>query len=156
MITPKQVTITNVTTDQIARCYKVLSADGNYYMVESESDSQVEYTVKYIPNKGFTCTCEAGQYGFARCQHGYCKHVAWSMAAANEERLYMAALADQQAKELEEMERKAKELEESNRKAQAKLDREAARDANRLYASREKGRLAILEAVAMCNATITH
>lgn len=143
MITPTQVKITDVTTDQIARCYKVLSPEGNYYMVESEADSQVEYTVKYTSGKGFSCTCKAGQNGFSNCKSGYCKHVAWAMAAANEERVYMQALADSQAKELEELERKAKE--------QAKKDKEAIRVSNRLYASRESGRLAILEAIRMSN-----
>lgn len=144
MINPSQVNFSNVTTDQIARAYKVLHADGNYYMVESEQDPTTEYVVKYTSKKGFTCTCKAGQNGFAHCKSGYCKHITWAMAAANEERKYMAALADNQAKELEELERKAKE-------EQAKKDKEAIRVSNRLYASRESGRLAILEAIRMSN-----
>lgn len=87
MKSASQIDTMNVTPEQIGRCYKVFGTDGKaFYQVESERDSQVEYQVKWTREHGFTCTCEAGQRGFAQCKDGYCKHVRWSVACAKEER----------------------------------------------------------------------
>lgn len=112
MIKPSAINIASVTPEQIGMCHKVLHRDGNFYQVQSESDPDTEYTVRYSKERGFSCSCRAGQEGFKNCttaaSQGVCKHVRWSLACAKEERDYMAALADRQAQELAEIERIAK------------------------------------------------
>ncbi len=89
MITAAAINTTNVTSEQIGRCHKVFSGSIPFYMVESESDSQVEYKVTWDRAHGFRCTCKSGQAGFSNCRHPYCKHVKWSVAAAREEKQAM-------------------------------------------------------------------
>jgi hypothetical protein len=86
--------VANVTSEEIGRCHKVLAGGKSFYMVESEKDCTVEYKVQYSREHGFTCTCPSGEYGFANVKHPakVCKHVRWSVAAAQEER---AALREQ-------------------------------------------------------------
>jgi hypothetical protein len=76
--------IHTVTSEQIGRCHKVLASTGNFYLVESEADSRVEYKVAWTKQHGFTCQCKAGQVGFVHCRNGYCKHVLWSVACEAE------------------------------------------------------------------------
>ena len=96
MIHPNEVVTTAVTGEEIGRCYKAFEiVNGKataFYMVESSDDPLVEYKVKWDKFHGFTCTCKAGEYGFAHCKDGICKHVKWSVACAREER---EAIAEQ-------------------------------------------------------------
>lgn len=86
--------INDVTPEQIGRCYKVFGPDNKaFYQVESENDSTVEYKVTFTKQYGFQCTCPAGQEGFAHCKHGFCKHIKWAVACAQEERAALAQLA---------------------------------------------------------------
>jgi hypothetical protein len=80
--------INEVTPDQIGACSKILDCQThtNFYLVQSESDDQVEYKVTYDHKMGFQCSCEAGKRGFAHCKYGFCKHIKWSVAHAAEER----------------------------------------------------------------------
>ncbi len=87
IVAAKNIDTSTVTLEQITHCQKVEHADGNFYMVESESGNLVEYKVTWNRKQGFQCTCEAGQSGFAHCRkNGVCKHVVWSVAAAREDR----------------------------------------------------------------------
>lgn len=93
-----KVNLNTVTSEQIGRCHLVISQTGEkFYQVESESDSQVEYTVRYSKEFGFTCTCKSGQEAFVHCKLGVCKHVVWALAAKAEER---QALAEMEKAEL--------------------------------------------------------
>lgn len=76
--------INTVTSEQIGRCHKILASTGNFYLVESESDSLVEYKVCWSKEHGFTCDCKSGQVGFSNTRNGYCKHVLWSVACEAE------------------------------------------------------------------------
>lgn len=89
-----EINITAVTDEQIGRCYKCYDEQARawFYMVESERDNLIEYAVKWTREHGFTCTCPAGQEGFRNCRDGVCKHVKWSLAAAKEERDYIASV----------------------------------------------------------------
>lgn len=90
MTTTTMIDTTGVTSEQIAKCHRIDSAQGAYYRVESESTS-AEYEVRYSREHGYTCSCPAGQHGFQHCKSGqYCKHVRWSIAATAE---YKAAMA---------------------------------------------------------------
>ncbi|GCE26345.1 hypothetical protein KDA_18290 [Dictyobacter alpinus] len=79
-----------VTEEQIDRCSRIFDMETQepFYMVLSEADNLTEYKVQYHkdpnrPGKGyFTCTCPAGREGFIHCSGPYCKHVRWSIAAA--------------------------------------------------------------------------
>src|SRR5438552_13711204 len=83
-----------VTQEQLDRCHRIVNEQTGevFYQVESESDPTVEYEVHFIPGKGFTCTCPAGQEGFRSCSKGTCKHCRWAVAAA---RQYKAEVARQ-------------------------------------------------------------
>ncbi len=82
--------ISNVTPEQIDRCHRILNENTGetFYMVESESGAfdedgnLIEYTVRFIRGRGFTCTCPAGRQGFRNCAHGTCKHCRWATAHA--------------------------------------------------------------------------
>jgi hypothetical protein len=83
-------TTTTITQEQIDACTRVYDLSDNdriFYQVRSERDPLVEYKVEYLKDprhigKGyFTCTCPAGQEGFAHCSQGTCKHVRWALAA---------------------------------------------------------------------------
>lgn len=94
MMKASQINTTSVTSEQIGRCHKVYDEQARawFYQVESERDlfdannERVEYAVRWSKERGFTCTCPAGQDAFSRCKAGVCKHVVWSVAAAKEER----------------------------------------------------------------------
>jgi len=94
ILKPSQIKTNSITPIQISKCTRVLDCQThqNVYLVENEDgnfddDGQViEYTVTYSSNMGFQCTCKAGQEGFAHCKNGYCKHVAWAVAHAKEEK----------------------------------------------------------------------
>lgn len=93
MVKASQINTTNVTSEQIGRCYKVFGPDNKaFYQVESESDPLTEYKVTWDREYGFRCTCDAGQDGFAHCKLGVCKHVVWSVAASREEREAIRAI----------------------------------------------------------------
>jgi hypothetical protein len=88
-----EITISNVTDEQIGRCHKCFDDNNKaFYVVESERDSLTEYRVRWSKERGFTCSCKAGEVGFSNCRDGVCKHVKWSLAAAKEERDYFASL----------------------------------------------------------------
>lgn len=90
-VTIKQHSV-EVTSEQIGRCYKITDGNGRngWWRVESESDDQVRYEVRWSKEHGYTCTCKAGQHGFAGCRKGFCKHIAWAVAAERELRDAMA------------------------------------------------------------------
>ncbi len=86
-MTTTTTTTTAITEAQLAKCARIIDEQTGlpFYRVESESDSSVEYTVRYSKATGYTCTCPAGERGFASCTHNrYCKHVRWSIAHAQE------------------------------------------------------------------------
>lgn len=72
---------TNVTEDQINACSRIIDENRNevFYQVTSQTDSSVEYTVRFSLLHGFTCTCPAGEAGFVNC-HNYCWHVRAAVA----------------------------------------------------------------------------
>jgi hypothetical protein len=94
MVKPSQVNTDSITPEQIGKCTKVLDCQThqNFYLVENESGNiddeghLIEYKVTYSSKMGFQCTCKAGQEGLVYCKNGYCKHVAWAVAAAKEEK----------------------------------------------------------------------
>ena len=94
MVKPSQVITDSITPAQISKCAKVLDCQThqNVYFVENEAGNfdddghMIEYKVTYSKEKGFQCTCKAGQEGFIHCKNGYCKHVAWAVATAKEEK----------------------------------------------------------------------
>lgn len=82
-----ETAILAVTFEQLDRCHRIIDLNKKevFYQVESESDSLVEYEVRYVKGHGFTCTCAAGQEGFAHCfRLGVCKHCVWSVAHSRE------------------------------------------------------------------------
>lgn len=86
MVTLQQIkdNLQDVTPEQINKCQKVIDLQTNkdFYMVES-SDGTEDYKVRYDPEKGFSCTCAAGQAGFSKITRhpsGVCKHVRWAFA----------------------------------------------------------------------------
>ncbi len=95
-----------VTFEQINKCHRIIDDKTGkaFYMVESEHDSLVEYTVRYNEETHkFTCTCKAGQDGFAHCRNasGYCKHVRWAVAAAAEDKKELLARRIAEANDIE-------------------------------------------------------
>ncbi len=83
----------SVTSEQIGKAHKVFAEDKTaFYLVENskgEVDAEgliIEYRVTWSRERGFSCTCEAGQEGFIHCSRGYCWHVAAAVACAKEER----------------------------------------------------------------------
>jgi hypothetical protein len=86
MIKASSINTSNVTDLQIGMCHKIFVGHVAWYKVQSESDPLKEYTVTHTKEKGFTCTCPAGNVGFSKCKDGICKHVKWSVAASREER----------------------------------------------------------------------
>jgi hypothetical protein len=92
MIKATEINTTGVTPEQIGACHKIFEGSTPAYMVQSESDSLVEYKVRWSKEHGFTCTCKAGKVAFSNCKAGYCKHVLWSVAAGREEKEAVAEL----------------------------------------------------------------
>jgi len=78
------IDILNVSQEQLDRCRRLWDDNKQewFYLVESESDSTVEYEVRFTRGKGFTCTCPAGQSGFHYCR-STCKHCRWATAHAH-------------------------------------------------------------------------
>lgn len=99
----KTIDITEVTSEQIDRCHRIIDEQTMevFYLVQSESDDLVEYKVQYqtLPTKHYTCTCPAGLAGFAHVRHasGVCKHVRWALAAAQEYKAELRARAQRDA-----------------------------------------------------------
>jgi hypothetical protein len=87
-----------VTPEQLVRAHKIFGPDNKaFYLVENskgEVDDEgniIEYEVRYGSEKGFSCTCTAGQDEdgpFSHCHNpsGLCWHVRAAVAAALEER----------------------------------------------------------------------
>jgi hypothetical protein len=104
MILPSQVKINHITPAMIGLCTKVFDCQTgkNFYQVENEAGTTdadgniIEYKVTYSSEKSFQCSCEAGKWGFTRTKLGYCKHIAWAMAAANEEHNAIAVITKEQ------------------------------------------------------------
>lgn len=94
-------TTTAITQEQINACTRVVDVETGsvFYRVRSERDPLVEYIVRYVkdahrPGKGyFTCTCPAGEDGFAHCSQGTCKHVRWALVAEEARRAEKQARA---------------------------------------------------------------
>lgn len=133
-----------VSSDQIGRCTKIFEGSKPCYMVLSESDDLTEYKVRATRVNGkwiFTCTCPSGKDGFANVTHpsGVCKHVRWSLAAAQEEK---DALAEQVA--LNEAAKQVKPVETAKPKKSRKFD-----EGEALYQSRMRGIADILAAKRM-------
>lgn len=99
-MTTTTIDISNVTPEQIDRCSRIIDLSTNkpFYLVLSETDNLTEYKVEYHthPTKHFSCTCRAGQNGFANCRQGYCKHIKWAMAAADLSKAEQKALCQRQ------------------------------------------------------------
>ncbi len=125
-----------VTEEQLNRCHRILDEQTGrvFYQVESESDPTIEYRVEWLD--GWCCTCPSGAIKFANVQHpsGVCKHVRWSVCYEIE---YRAEL-------------RAREQAEAHQQALPFDEGEA------LYQSRERGRLAILEAQRMAREAMPH
>jgi hypothetical protein len=85
--TAATIDISQVTSEQIGACHKIIHQDGNFYMVESASDPDKEYKVTWSESKGFQCQCKASEYG------NLCWHIKASVACSREEREYMSELA---------------------------------------------------------------
>lgn len=111
--------ISEVTPAQIGACTKILDCQThtNFYFVQSERDDLVEYKVVYSHSKGFQCSCEAGQRGFANCKHGFCKHVKWAVACAEEEKAALAELSRKQEQVKSALDRQIEECVASGRPA---------------------------------------
>jgi len=142
IITPAKVQslIHTVTSAQIGRCSKIIdNVNGNFFKVLSESDDLTEYDVRFNRKTGFTCTCKAGQEGFIHCKNGFCKHILWSVACEAE---IKQAVAEQERYQAEQAAKAAQTAQPVWTPAQK-------REYNRINGSRERGRLAILESVAM-------
>ena len=92
MIKTSNIDTSSVTPEQIGRCHKCFSGSVPFYMVESESDSSVEYKVTWDKKHGYRCTCPSGNVGFSNCKAGFCKHCRWAYAASMEERQAIAEL----------------------------------------------------------------
>jgi hypothetical protein len=121
MIKASTINTNEVTGEQIGKCRKWTdNSRTSFYLVENsrgdldpETFEVIEYKVTH-DEKGFHCTCKAGQMGFAHCKLGVCAHVVWSVACEKELREAMKlieaeiaaekaiALAAQQEKEEEE------------------------------------------------------
>jgi len=100
----------DVTSEQVGKCHKLFDDQNRaYYAVENERGDRdmdgeiIEYAVRYSQERGYSCTCPAGDEGFVHVHHasGVCKHVRWTVAAMLEERAYMRDLAAKQAAEAE-------------------------------------------------------
>jgi len=96
-----KIDISNVTAEQIDRCSRIIDPRTMeaFYLVLSETQDLVEYKVQYmrLPSKHYTCSCPAGLNGFANCRDGVCKHVRWALAAAEQFKTELAALAKRDA-----------------------------------------------------------
>jgi hypothetical protein len=93
IITVEMISTEHVTPEQIGNCTKCFDGSTPFYMVLSETQDLVEYKVRWNGKaRGFSCTCPAGQNGFARCRQGVCKHCVWAVAAAREEKAAVAEL----------------------------------------------------------------
>lgn len=113
MVTFTQVksNLDDVTQEQINKCQKIIDfqTGEDFYQVDSESDPNEVYEVRYSTDHGYTCTCKAGQVGFSKVTvhpSGVCKHVRWAVACwledeAMEEQYREAqeALAEKTAKQ---------------------------------------------------------
>lgn len=95
-ITPQEVAILNqkyrvytnlfeVTAEQIGMCTKVYDYQTRRYFwqVDSESDPEKAYNVRWSRAHGYTCTCDSDKHGFYNVSHPsrVCKHVRWAVAA---------------------------------------------------------------------------
>lgn len=98
-----QELLNKVTAEQVARCERTSDETTGevFYRVRSESTSAV-YDVRFTKGFGFSCTCPAGEEGFAKCSHGTCKHVRWAFVAGQQhkkaERLQALSLSESEAK----------------------------------------------------------
>jgi hypothetical protein len=123
-----------VTVEQLSRCHRILDEQTGtvFYQVESESDPDTEYRVEW--RDGWKCTCKSGQVDFINVRHpsGVCKHVRWSICREIEYRHELRARAQAQQPALPFDEGEA------------------------LYQSRERGRLAILDAQRMARECMPH
>jgi hypothetical protein len=96
--------ISNVTPEQIGKCHKIFGPDNRaFWAVENErgdcfEGQVIEYSVRYSPEHGYTCTCPAGAEGFAHVHHpsGVCKHCRWVAAAELEEQAALAEIQGEQ------------------------------------------------------------
>jgi hypothetical protein len=83
------INIQNVTQEQLDRCHRIEDLNNHtvFYQVDNErgevdpDGNTIEYTVRFVPGRGFTCTCKAGQEGFRNCR-STCKHCRWAAAHA--------------------------------------------------------------------------
>jgi hypothetical protein len=98
--------ISDITPEMIGLATRIydFQLKENIYLVESTSgtlnqDGEIEeYRVRYIPGRGFSCTCKSGQHGFANVRHksGVCCHCRIACAAAAEERAALAEITRKQ------------------------------------------------------------
>lgn len=135
--TPQILFPYRVTPEQLNACSRILDEQTGtvFYLVQSESDPTTEYRVEW--RDGWTCTCKSGQTNFANVKHpsGVCKHVRWSMCAEIEYRAELRAQAEAEARQQQAL----------------PFD-----EGEALYQSRERGRLAILEAARMARESMPH
>lgn len=138
--TPEILFPYRVTPEQLNRCHRIFDEQAGtaFYQVERESeptedDPAEEYEVRW--KDGWTCTCKSGKTHFTNVRHpsGTCKHVRWSACREIEyqrQQRTQATAEQQQALPFDE--------------GQA------------LYESRERGRLAIIEAQRMAREAMPH
>lgn len=95
------IDLTGVTSAQLGAAHKILSSQGNYYLVENsegrldDAGELEEYKVTF-EHGHITCTCKAGKAGFANCRN-FCWHVRAALACEREEQQAMAEIAIAQA-----------------------------------------------------------
>jgi hypothetical protein len=99
MIKASTINTNEVTGEQIGRCHKCFEGSTAFYMVENERGDidpetfeVIEYKVTWTREKGFACTCKAGEVAFSQCKDGICKHVRWSVACEKEVREALASI----------------------------------------------------------------
>ncbi len=144
MLKASQINLTNVTGEMIGHCSKWTEGGKSFWLVENEAmklDPEtfevIEYKVTH-DEKGFHCTCWAGLDGWAHCKNGYCKHLAWALAAEKELREAMNLIAQELEVEKALLLVAQEEKEEEEKKA---AKEKAAKDLAAKYPRAAKGDL---------------
>src|SRR5690242_18212984 len=90
-----------VLREQLDRCHRFFDEEVGraFYMVESESEPDVEHRVEWLD--GWTCTCKSGQIQFRNVQHpsGVCKHVRWAACREIEYRYELRVRQEAEARQ---------------------------------------------------------
>lgn len=91
--TAASIDTSTITDEQIGKCHKVFGPDNiPFYQVENsdgkldDNGDLIEYKVTWGKDRGFSCTCKAGQFGTL------CWHIKAAVACAREEKAAIAEL----------------------------------------------------------------